>query len=229
MPFNLPNLCSCQSLGSSSVLSSFLLAPFSLQLTHVSSLPASFLFSNFLLFPTQPMPIRSDASQGLDRLDGDDSDSASNASSSGNHGQQSYLWSNYSIPQLRELLRQRGQLTTGSKSVMKKRLKTLDRANNSALSSPVNQTAAPAATTATIATTNRIPASVPKAPTMAATTLDVRVPAGADSDYETPKKTGTDEERRGRSVKVTHPLRSRGPTRSNSFSAHFAGNEWTGP
>jgi len=119
---------------------------------------------------------------------------------------------------------------------MKKRLKTLDRSNsnsnnNSAPSSPVSQTAATAATVlstkATTATTTskRVPAPAPRAPTMTATTLDVRVPAGADSDYETPKKTGTDEEKRGRSVKGTHPLRSRGPTRSNSFSAHFAGNE----
>ncbi|KAG0056849.1 Vacuolar membrane protease [Gryganskiella cystojenkinii] len=174
--------------------------------------------------------IQSDVSQGLDQLDGDDSDSASNASSNGHQGQQTYLWSNYSIPQLRELLRQRGQLTTGSKSVMKKRLKTLDRnSSTNSKSSPVKQTTVTVtAATALQSSSDKKMAHTgseasiarePRVPIMTATTLDVR---GIDSDQETFKKNGTEEQRRGRSIKNSHPFRTRGPTRSNSFSAHFA-------
>ncbi|CAO3564486.1 unnamed protein product [Mortierella alpina] len=65
--------------------------------------------------------IQSDVGQGSG-IDDDDSDNAM-STSSGTNTQQTYSWSNYSLPQLRELLRQRGQLTTGSKNALKKRLK----------------------------------------------------------------------------------------------------------
>ncbi|KAF9992300.1 hypothetical protein BGZ79_003273, partial [Entomortierella chlamydospora] len=71
--------------------------------------------------------IQSDVNQGMED---DDSDTAS-TTSGGTQTQQTYPWSNYSLPQLRELLRQRGQLTTGSKSALKKRLKNLERSSKS--------------------------------------------------------------------------------------------------
>lgn len=193
-----------------------------------------FSYSTYFRYNQPPMSTRSDVGQGLDQLDGDDSDAASNASSNRTQGRQTYLWSNYSIPQLRELLRQRGQLTTGSKSAMKKRLKTLDRTQsngNSTPSSPVvSQTASAAAThpsssMMTQAGPEATPAKGPRLPTMTATTLDVRVPTGTDADHETPKKIGTEGQSSGRAVRNSHPFRTRGPTRSNSFSAHFAGKD----
>ncbi|KAF9922915.1 hypothetical protein BGZ67_010217, partial [Mortierella alpina] len=134
--------------------------------------------------------IQSDAGQGSG-LDDDDSDNAM-STSSGANTQQTYPWSNYSIPQLRELLRQRGQLTTGSKNALKKRLKNLDRAVKS------ESVAQPT-------TTINISSQLSQA-------LDI------DSTERSESVKAEDNSRRPKS---THPLRARISSRSNSFSAHF--------
>ncbi|KAG0349789.1 hypothetical protein BGZ54_004201, partial [Gamsiella multidivaricata] len=74
--------------------------------------------------------IQSDVGLGMDE---EDSDFASHGSG-GTSTHQTYPWSNYSLPQLRELLRQRGQLTTGSKAALKKRLKNLERSTKAVTS-----------------------------------------------------------------------------------------------
>ncbi|KAG0249175.1 Vacuolar membrane protease [Mortierella polycephala] len=140
--------------------------------------------------------MNSDASQGFN-VDDDDSDSASNTSNEINH-QQTYPWSNYSIPQLRELLRQRGQLTTGSKSVLKKRLKNLDRAAKP--ETPAQQT-----TTINMASQNSTQVSK----------QDATVRTEFKSEETKENEADSKRTRKG------HPLRSRITSRSNSFSAHF--------
>lgn len=163
------------------------------------SLPLSF-FPSFL---------HSDPSQGFS-LDDTDSDSPSNTADGGLR--RAYPWSNYSLPQLRELLRQRGQLSTGSKSVLKKRLKNLERTTGQ------SDTSLPPATTIDI-TSKHLSQALhrgllllnPESPTM-----------GFDNDY--------DDDHSGTTLDhalhpPTPPVRSRISSRSNSFSAHFTGKE----
>ncbi|KAG0195661.1 hypothetical protein BGX28_000916, partial [Mortierella sp. GBA30] len=143
--------------------------------------------------------IQSDASQGFS-IDDDDSDSALGASN-GASVSQTYPWSNYSLPQLRELLRQRGQLTTGSKSALKKRLKNLDRAATKSESSLQPTT-----------TIDIVPGqSSQQESTTPLPTVSKSDPGSQKSEEEGSKRS-----------KSTHPLRSRISSRSNSFSAHFA-------
>lgn len=138
----------------------------------------------------------------------DDSDSASTNSASNSNSNQTYLWSNYSVPQLRELLRQRGHLTTGSKSALKKRLKNLDRAAN-----------ATATATATAVPSTKV---VTKDLTETTTVYVSQVPPAStpfNFSQASPKDTAN-----GTKVAV-HPARARVPRRTNSFSAHFAGRD----
>ncbi|KAF9104222.1 Vacuolar membrane protease [Mortierella sp. AM989] len=128
-------------------------------------------------------------------MEDDDSDTAS-ITSGGTQIQQTYSWSNYSLPQLRELLRQRGQLTTGSKNALKKRLKSLERTSKSEASGQ------PATT---IDISSQHSAHVHEGKTLAV--------AGSDS-----------KDNNGSSKKTqskAHPIRTRISSRSNSFSAHF--------
>ncbi|KAF8970031.1 Vacuolar membrane protease, partial [Entomortierella lignicola] len=129
-------------------------------------------------------------------LEDDDSDTASTASS-GAQTQQTYPWSNYSLPQLRELLHQRGQLTTGSKTTLKKRLKNLERTSKSEASGQP-------ATTIDISTQHSTQNHEENAP--------AAIAAGSEAQ---------DGNSKGSKNKV-HPLRARVSSRSNSFSAHFA-------
>ncbi|KAF9409770.1 Vacuolar membrane protease [Podila epigama] len=150
-----------------------------------------------------------------------DSDSASNHSASNTSSGKAYPWSNYSVPQLRELLRQRGHLTTGSKSALKKRLKNLDRA---------------AAATAASLQAAKAAASPKKAHSEATT---VHVSANQEVSREASQNAG---QVAGQAVSSTgpwdhsnatlsqelsnknstHPVRVRAPRRTNSFSTHFA-------
>ncbi|KAG0373565.1 Vacuolar membrane protease [Mortierella sp. AD032] len=184
---------------------------------------------------------------GLDNDSDQDSDSGSTASSTGGPfaQQTSYPWSNYSLPQLRDLLRQRGQLTTGSKSALKKRLKTLDRA---AKSSAVTTGAGTAAGTVAIITGTTLSGPTPtatigldKTNNSSATTIHIsssslsssssqqqqqqqqKQPATSSIDREvsSPNREKTSTGHSKDSGKRAHPLRSRMPSRSNSFSAHF--------
>lgn len=132
----------------------------------------------------------------------DDSDSASTNSASNSNSNQTYLWSNYSVPQLRELLRQRGHLTTGSKSALKKRLKNLDRATST--------TAVPSTKAVTKDLTEATTVYVSQA---------TPAPTPFNFSQASPKDTAT-----GTKVAV-HPARARAPRRTNSFSAHFAGRD----
>ncbi|KAG0312858.1 Vacuolar membrane protease [Linnemannia gamsii] len=190
--------------------------------------------------------VQNTASQGLG-LDNDldnDSDSGSNASSTGPFTHQAYPWSNYSLPQLRDLLRQRGQLTTGSKSALKKRLKNLDRAaKSSALSSigaPVTTVIGTTGGAPGITGTTTIGATLSGQPTAATsvhqtsnTTIHIssspssqqqhpRTPSSNTRDDGTNKGENSIGDSNG-SGKKAHPLRSRMASRSNSFSAHFSG------
>ncbi|KAG0061507.1 Vacuolar membrane protease [Linnemannia elongata] len=177
---------------------------------------------------------------GLDNDSDNDSDSGSNASSAGPLAHQTYPWSNYTLPQLRDLLRQRGQLTTGSKSALKKRLKNLDRATKS------SAIGADTTITTVVGTTGGAPGTTGAAAVGA--TLSGQ-PTGAASVYKTGNTTihissqqqqqqvSTSTNRDDHSSfskdknsigdsngsgKKSHPLRSRMPSRSNSFSAHFS-------
>ncbi|KAF9344638.1 Vacuolar membrane protease, partial [Mortierella sp. AD094] len=132
-------------------------------------------------------------------MEDDDSDTAS-TTSGGTQTQQIYPWSNYSLTQLRELLRQRGQLTTGSKSALKKRLKNLERSSKSEASGQP-------ATTIDITTQH------------SAHMHEGDNSALAGSDPQVQKDNGRDSKE---SKNKTHPLRARISSRSNSFSAHFA-------
>ncbi|KAK3819723.1 MAG: hypothetical protein J3Q66DRAFT_399178 [Benniella sp.] len=143
----------------------------------------------------------SDASLGFS-LDDDDSDSASNtADGIGPHG--AYSWSHYSLPQLRELLRQRGQLSTGSKSALKKRLKNLERATRS-------DPSLPPVTTIDITTQHSLSLSeqLPMNPEPSES------PATIDTDGLSGKPLSN-------ALPPPSPVRSRISSRSNSFSAHF--------
>ncbi|KAF9212292.1 Vacuolar membrane protease [Podila verticillata] len=128
-----------------------------------------------------------------------DSDSASTNSASNSNSNQTYLWSNYSVPQLRELLRQRGHLTTGSKSALKKRLKNLDRATATTAVPSKKAEAKDLTEATTVYVSQATPASTP-----------------FNFSQASPKDTAT-----GTKVAV-HPARARAPRRTNSFSAHFA-------
>ncbi|KAF9925874.1 Vacuolar membrane protease [Linnemannia zychae] len=164
---------------------------------------------------------------GLDHDSDVDSDSGSTASSSGLFTQQAYPWSNFSVPQLRELLRQRGQLTTGSRSALKKRLKNLDRA---AKASVTGTTGMPA--TVSVGTTG-ITGSIHAEPAVSGptteatvihktstTTIDIQQPSQKQPDASSDKKVDSANSPMVPEKKA-HPLRSRMPSRSNSFSAHF--------
>ncbi|KAF9273464.1 hypothetical protein BGZ88_003790, partial [Linnemannia elongata] len=178
---------------------------------------------------------------GLDNDSDNDSDSGSNASSAGPLAHQTYPWSNYTLPQLRDLLRQRGQLTTGSKSALKKRLKNLDRATKSSaigtdttITTVVGTTGGASETTGAAA----VGATLSGQPTGAAsvyktgnTTIHIssqqqqqQVSTSTDRDdhssFSKDKNSIGDSNGSG---KKAHPLRSRMPSRSNSFSAHFSG------
>ncbi|KAF9324522.1 Vacuolar membrane protease, partial [Linnemannia elongata] len=177
---------------------------------------------------------------GLDNDSDNDSDSGSNASSAGPLAHQTYPWSNYTLPQLRDLLRQRGQLTTGSKSALKKRLKNLDRATKSSaigtdtiITTMVETTGGASGTTGAAA----VGATLSGQPTGAAsvyktgnTTIHIssqqqqpQVPTSTNRDdhssFSKDKNSIGDSNGSG---KKAHPLRSRMPSRSNSFSAHFS-------
>ncbi|KAK5809356.1 hypothetical protein F5H01DRAFT_349052 [Linnemannia elongata] len=177
---------------------------------------------------------------GLDNDSDNDSDSGSNASSAGPLAHQTYPWSNYTLPQLRDLLRQRGQLTTGSKSALKKRLKNLDRATKSSaigtdttITTVVGTTGGASGTTGAAA----VGATLSGQPTGAAsvyktgnTTIHIssqqqqqQVPTSTNRDdhssFSKDKNSIGDSSGSG---KKAHPLRSRMPSRSNSFSAHFS-------
>ncbi|KAG0065440.1 Vacuolar membrane protease [Linnemannia elongata] len=177
---------------------------------------------------------------GLDNDSDNDSDSGSNASSAGPLAHQTYPWSNYTLPQLRDLLRQRGQLTTGSKSALKKRLKNLDRATKSSaigtdtiITTMVETTGGASGTTGAAA----VGATLSGQPTGAAsvyktgnTTIHIssqqqqpQVPTSTNQDdhssFSKDKNSIGDSNGSG---KKAHPLRSRMPSRSNSFSAHFS-------
>ncbi|KAG0291546.1 hypothetical protein BGZ98_002979, partial [Dissophora globulifera] len=148
------------------------------------------------LIKTQDMAEESDSDN--------ESSSACEPGTGGIHPPITYPWSNYSLPQLRELLRQRGQLTTGSKHVLKKRLKNLERSTRSDVSAP------PATTTIDILSQHGVQ-------------VDDTIPAvvigsGLESQTE-----GDRESKETKGKNGVHPLRSRITSRSNSFSAHFAG------
>lgn len=137
----------------------------------------------------------------------DDSDSASTNSASNSNSSQTYLWSNYSVPQLRELLRQRGHLTTGSKSALKKRLKNLDRATAAATAAPSTKAVTKDLTEATAVYVSTQESMLTSAP--------------LDFSQATPKDMSN-------GSKAVHPARARAPRRTNSFSAHFAGRDQFG-
>ncbi|KAF9347288.1 Vacuolar membrane protease [Mortierella sp. NVP85] len=140
----------------------------------------------------------SDASLGFS-LDDDDSDSPSNTADGGGP-RGAYSWSHYSLPQLRELLRQRGQLSTGSKSALKKRLKNLERATRS-------DPSLPPVTTIDISSQHSLSLSEinPESSESLATT---------DTD-------GLSGNPLSNALPPPSPVRSRISSRSNSFSAHF--------
>ncbi|KAG0098261.1 Vacuolar membrane protease [Podila epicladia] len=131
----------------------------------------------------------------------DDSDSASTNSASNSNANQTYLWSNYSVPQLRELLRQRGHLTTGSKSALKKRLKNLDRATAAVTATPSTKAVTKDITEATTVYVSNQESTSTSAP--------------LDFSQASPNDTSN-------GSKAVHPARARAPRRTNSFSAHFA-------
>ncbi|KAF9901810.1 Vacuolar membrane protease [Linnemannia zychae] len=186
--------------------------------------------------------VQSSTSHGYGGLDNDsdqDSDAGSNASSTGPFAQQTYPWSNYSLPQLRDLLRQRGQLTTGSKSALKKRLKNLDRAAKSSATTTTG-TATTGTTTTTISATGvatgTLPGTIGVHKTSNSTTTIHISSLSSPSQHQQQQSVTTSTEREISSSnkeknltsndskdsgKKAHPLRSRMPSRSNSFSAHF--------
>ncbi|KAF9087886.1 Vacuolar membrane protease [Mortierella sp. AD031] len=192
--------------------------------------------------------IQSSASHGYGVDNDSDSDSGSTASSTGAFAQQTYPWSNYSLPQLRELLRQRGQLTTGSKSALKKRLKNLDRAaklSATAIAATATTITGTAGSTAATTATGTLPgptAGVHKTNTTA-TTIHISSSSQqqeqqdqhsihpretvANTDRDSHLVSSSNKENKSTSDpngsgKKAHPLRSRMPSRSNSFSAHFS-------
>ncbi|KAG0224276.1 hypothetical protein B0O80DRAFT_434784 [Mortierella sp. GBAus27b] len=143
----------------------------------------------------------SDTSSPPFALDDDDSDSTTNTAD-GISSTRTYTWSNYSLPQLRELLRQRGQLSTGTKSALKKRLKNLERASQPHLH---------AVTTIDITSQSRPAAAAlndalnPESPTI--NHHDSDSDSGSSLSSALPP--------------TPPPVRSRISSRSNSFSAHF--------
>ncbi|OAQ22645.1 hypothetical protein K457DRAFT_143278 [Linnemannia elongata AG-77] len=177
---------------------------------------------------------------GLDKDSDNDSDSGSNASSAGPLAHQTYPWSNYTLPQLRDLLRQRGQLTTGSKSALKKRLKNLDRATKSSaigtdttITTVVGTTGGAPGTTGAAA----VGATLSGQPTGAASVYKTGNTTIHISSQQQQQQVSTSTNRDDHSSfskdknsigdsngsgKKAHPLRSRMPSRSNSFSAHFS-------
>ncbi|KAK3812403.1 MAG: hypothetical protein JOS17DRAFT_470475 [Linnemannia elongata] len=178
---------------------------------------------------------------GLDNDSEIDSDSGSNASSAGLVGHQTYPWSNYSLPQLRDLLRQRGQLTTGSKSALKKRLKNLDRAaklsatgTGTTITTVVGTTGGASGITGAAivgATLSRQPAGETAVHNTSNTTIHIssqqqqqRAPTSTNrDDHSSSSKDKNSIGDSNGTGKKAHPLRSRMPSRSNSFSAHFSG------
>ncbi|KAF9581179.1 Vacuolar membrane protease, partial [Lunasporangiospora selenospora] len=184
-----------------------------------------------------------DSSQGHSQRDDydDDSDAASSTSDSheaGANGHRVYAWSNYSIPQLRELLRQKGQLTTGNRSALKKRLKNLER--STAASTVATTTTVATAATVTSKTTVASATTTTTTTTtesVTATTIDIvgqsvlgqHVTAepesvhpflqGPSEDSGVPRSFQEGESKEAMVRK--HPARSRMSSRSNSFSAHF--------
>ncbi|KAF9147266.1 Vacuolar membrane protease [Linnemannia schmuckeri] len=182
--------------------------------------------------------VQNTASQGhgLDNDSDNDSDSGSNASSTGPFAHQTYPWSNYSLPQLRDLLRQRGQLTTGSKSALKKRLKNLDRAAKSSatgtggtITTVIGTTGGASGVTVGV-TLSEQSTGATAVHKISNTTIHIssqqqhsRAPTSTDRDddnsYNKEKNSIGDFKNSG---KKAHPLRSRMPSRSNSFSAHFS-------
>ncbi|KAG0296183.1 Vacuolar membrane protease [Linnemannia gamsii] len=194
--------------------------------------------------------VQNTASQGFE-LDYDldnDSDSGSNASSTGPFAHQTYPWSNYSLPQLRDLLRQRGQLTTGSKSALKKRLKNLDRAAKSSTSTNTGTSITTLIGTAGAGGASGITGTTPVGATLSGqppaatsvhqtcnTTIHISSPSPSQQHHQRAPTSNNQNDSTASSVneknsiggsnvsgKKAHPLRSRMPSRSNSFSAHFS-------
>ncbi|KAF9897954.1 Vacuolar membrane protease, partial [Lobosporangium transversale] len=143
-------------------------------------------------------------------MDDDDSDSTSNTLGAiGIH--QTYPWSNYSLPQLRELCHQRGLLTTGNKAALKKRLKNLDRA------SKPEGSPAQAATTIQISDSKHTNAAQMKEESE----LSSLSKGGSLAESKATENFGRSKDNNSNHKKQTHPLRSRISSRSNSFSTHF--------
>ncbi|KAF9160187.1 hypothetical protein DFQ26_005785, partial [Actinomortierella ambigua] len=120
-------------------------------------------------------------------------------------------YTEYSVAQLRELLRQRGQWTTGSRSALKKRLKTLDRQTAAAKANSTSSTTTTTTTTAAAATSTAA----------AATTTTAAL---LENNKHSKERSGSIIMEMSLSEKdqqsVCRPRRA--PSRSNSFSAHFS-------
>ncbi|KAF9343327.1 Vacuolar membrane protease, partial [Mortierella sp. AD094] len=166
----------------------------------------------------------------------EDSDDVSN--SSGSEGvHQTYLWSSYSIQQMRELLRQRGQLTTGNRSTLRKRLKNCEQIPVSATTNSVTPdelsvatvTVAAAGVEAVAKSTSTSYFSIStvessgEAITMPNIDMDTVEETVVRSTFDdgVDRQTLNDLETK-KPRKLSQSIRSRFPKRTNSFSAHFA-------
>ncbi|KAF8938689.1 Vacuolar membrane protease [Dissophora ornata] len=183
--------------------------------------------------------IQSDSKgSGLSGMDDDDFEDASDAGSnnsnknSNSNSGQMYPWSNYSISQMRDLLRQRGQLSTGNRSALKKRLKNSERTPTSGgLANATNTNMTSFLTTGTAvnnaAATSQ--ATVTEGITKTITTLEASV-VETDPKEEPVRSafgegvihSALEEIEHSRPRLTTNSIRSRFPKRTNSFSAHFS-------
>ncbi|KAF9091172.1 Vacuolar membrane protease [Mortierella sp. AM989] len=171
----------------------------------------------------------------------EDSDNVSSSSSfnegisSGHH--QPYPWTSYSIHQMQELLRQRGQLTTGSRSTLRKRLRNCEQTPISATTTAKSTSLGESSTTVgvdtvvkgtSISSINRVTAGLLDGAEVA---LGIGTSVMEESSQCLAFGDGVDHQTLDELVTKkprteSQSLRSRFPKRTNSFSAHFAGNEF---
>ncbi|KAG0235155.1 Vacuolar membrane protease [Actinomortierella wolfii] len=166
----------------------------------------------------------------FESMDTDDHDSDLSSTESQGGGRMADLstpsYGEYSVAQLRELLRQRGQLTTGSRSALKKRLKNLDRqaaakANSNNTQSATTTASSPRSTasTTTSSTNNTTSSPSPSTTTTATTTAQ---PVPEERTVQTDKGSIIMEMSMSEKDSGNTTPKRRTASRSNSFSAHFA-------
>ncbi|KAF9370313.1 hypothetical protein BGX21_005604, partial [Mortierella sp. AD011] len=156
--------------------------------------------------------------------------------SDGTH--QTYLWSSYSVQQMKELLRQRGQLTTGSRNTLRKRLRNCEQTPVAETTSSIAPDELPvAAIKVTAAGVEAVVKSTSASSTSSFSIVDSsdRAATLPNIDTDTVEEVATSStfddgvDRQmlndlvaNRSRRLSQSIRSRFSRRSNSFSAHFA-------